>query len=109
MALVISIDLIGVVRNSDWRRCLYLLSCHSRSRSLLRASAVGLLLFLFCTAADRSITTSSSQGLHMGVEGAGTTGVGAGNPCPQLGSRGEVGTLSKLSSVFSLFFSSSSK
>ena len=46
----------------------------------------------------------------MGVKGAATTGVGAGNPFPQLGSRGEVGTLSKLSAVSSsLFLNSSSK
>ena len=65
----VSIDRCGVFRDSSWRRCLSLFCCHWRSRCRLRASAAGLLLFLFCTSADRCTTTfsSSSQGLHIGV------------------------------------------
>ena len=73
----------GVVRSSDLRRLLSFFPCHCCKRCRLRAFAAGLLLFLFCTAADRltfSFSSSSSHGLHTGVEGAATTGVGAGNP-----------------------------
>ena len=57
--------LLCVDRNSDVRRALSIFSCHIWSRRRLQAAAVGLLLFLFCLAADKLTTWMfSSHGLH---------------------------------------------
>ena len=62
LALLICLTgLQGVVRNSDTRRALSFFSCHCWSRRRLRAAAAGLLLFLFCTDADRLTTSSFSS------------------------------------------------
>ena len=76
-------NLGGVVRSSGMRRANSFFSSHICSRCRLGDAAPGLFLFLFCRADRLTTQMFSSQGLHIGVEGAATEGVGAGNSFPQ--------------------------
>ena len=93
--------LFGVVRGSGMRRAISFFSCQICNRRRLRAAAAGDLLFLFCTADRLTTEVYSSHGLHTGVEGAATIGVGAGNSFPQSRSKGELVTKLCLVSTFS--------